>query len=140
MVTELELQQRKPQNDATEIPIQVQPPPITSPTVITPGSDILDFASPILEALLRPKATLWQKPSSQETVTVKAKSPPTQAPAEPEQGGMRVLLVEDNEINLKLLVAYMRKLKLEHATATNGLEAVNAYKECEGNFDVIFMG
>ena len=140
MVTELEFQQRKPKNVATEIPIQVKSPPITSPTVITPGSDTLDFASPILEAPLRPKAALWQKPSSKGTVTVKAKSLPTQASAEPEQGGMRVLLVEDNEINLKLLVAYMRKLKLEHATATNGLEAANAYKECEGNFDVIFMG
>ena len=54
--------------------------------------------------------------------------------------GMRVLLVEDNEINLKLLVAYMRKLKLNHATAINGLEALNAYKEAHGRFDVIFMG
>jgi len=59
------------------------------------------------------------------------------------QDGMRVLLVEDNEINLKLLVAYMKKLKLQHATACNGLEAVNAYKDAHGEqrcFDVIFMG
>jgi hypothetical protein len=55
-------------------------------------------------------------------------------------GGMRVLLVEDNEINMKLLVAYMRKLKLNHSTAINGLEALNAYKEAKGGFDVIFMG
>jgi hypothetical protein len=54
--------------------------------------------------------------------------------------GIRVLLVEDNEINLKLLVAYMRKLKLNHATAINGLEALNTYKEAKGSFDVIFMG
>lgn len=60
------------------------------------------------------------------------------APPKPE--GLRVLLVEDNEINLKLLIATMRKLKLDHATATNGLEAFNAYKECGGNFDVVFMG
>lgn len=53
---------------------------------------------------------------------------------------MRVLLVEDNEINMKLLVAYMRKLKLSHTTAINGLEALNTYKEAEGAFDVIFMG
>ncbi|KAH8599634.1 hypothetical protein B0O99DRAFT_724009 [Bisporella sp. PMI_857] len=55
------------------------------------------------------------------------------------KGGLRVLLVEDNEINLKLLVAYMRKLKLNHATAINGLEALNRYKEAQGGFDVIFM-
>ncbi|KAE9966634.1 hypothetical protein BLS_006882 [Venturia inaequalis] len=57
----------------------------------------------------------------------------------PSEGGMRVLLVEDNEINMKLLVAYMRKLKLNHTTAINGLEALNAYKEAAGAFDVIFM-
>lgn len=51
-----------------------------------------------------------------------------------------MLLVEDNEINLKLLVAYMKKLKLPHTTAINGLEALNAYKDCDGRFDVIFMG
>ncbi|CZT51783.1 uncharacterized protein RSE6_12978 [Rhynchosporium secalis] len=59
-------------------------------------------------------------------------------PAEAETG-LRVLLVEDNEINLKLLVATMRKLKLDHATAINGLEAFNSYKDCDGKFDVIFM-
>ncbi|PBP22732.1 hsp90-like protein [Diplocarpon rosae] len=59
--------------------------------------------------------------------------------AEKEKGGLRVLLVEDNEINLKLLIATMRKLKLEHATAINGLEALNSYKDCDGAFDVIFM-
>jgi PleD family two-component response regulator len=57
-----------------------------------------------------------------------------------EKQGLRVLLVEDNEINLKLLIATMRKLNLEHATATNGLEAFNSYKEKHGKFDVVFMG
>jgi len=57
--------------------------------------------------------------------------------------GLRVLLVEDNEINLKLLVACMRRLKLSHITANNGLEALNAYKYAHDetkHFDVIFMG
>jgi len=54
--------------------------------------------------------------------------------------GLRILLVEDNEINLKLLVAYMRKLQLNHSTAINGLEALNTYKDVKGQFDVIFMG
>jgi CheY-like chemotaxis protein len=53
---------------------------------------------------------------------------------------MRVLLVEDNEVNMKLLVAYMRKLKLNHSTAINGLEALNTYKEAKGDFDAVFMG
>jgi PleD family two-component response regulator len=67
--------------------------------------------------------------------------PPAEVKEEVEERqGLRVLLVEDNEINLKLLIATMRKLKLEHATATNGLEAFNSYKEVHGKFDVVFMG
>ncbi|VCU39914.1 Bgt-4141 [Blumeria graminis f. sp. tritici] len=52
---------------------------------------------------------------------------------------IRVLLVEDNKINLRLLVATMKKLKTAYATATNGLEALNTYKEYTGKFDAIFM-
>lgn len=53
---------------------------------------------------------------------------------------IRALLVEDNEINLRLLIAYMRKLKLSHLAATNGLEALETYKSNNGRFDVVFMG
>ncbi|POS83834.1 hypothetical protein EPUL_005284, partial [Erysiphe pulchra] len=51
-----------------------------------------------------------------------------------------ILLVEDNEINLRLLIATMRRLKLKYVTAQNGLEALNAYKENVGRFNAIFMG
>ncbi|KAH8805813.1 hypothetical protein F5884DRAFT_860410 [Xylogone sp. PMI_703] len=51
----------------------------------------------------------------------------------------RALLVEDNEINLKLLVIYMKKLKIDHVTAVNGLEALNAYDDAKGEFDIILM-
>lgn len=54
-------------------------------------------------------------------------------------GTLKALLVDDNEINLKLLTAYMCKLSLPHSTAMNGLEAVNTYSEALGAFDVIFM-
>ncbi|RKF60246.1 putative cytoplasmic response regulator [Erysiphe neolycopersici] len=51
-----------------------------------------------------------------------------------------ILLVEDNEINLQLLIATMRRLKLKYTTALNGLEALNAYKQNVGRFDAVFMG
>ncbi|CAG8971470.1 hypothetical protein HYALB_00002054 [Hymenoscyphus albidus] len=63
--------------------------------------------------------------------------PSNPAPTRPKE--MRVLLVEDNEINLRLLVATMRKLKIKHYTATNGLEALNTYKKLNGFCDVILM-
>ncbi|RFU29202.1 hypothetical protein B7463_g7145, partial [Scytalidium lignicola] len=42
--------------------------------------------------------------------------------------GPYVLLVEDNEINLKILATFMTRLKYRYATASNGLEAVNLYR------------
>jgi CheY-like chemotaxis protein len=53
---------------------------------------------------------------------------------------LRALLVEDNEINLRLLIAYMQKLKLSYLAATNGLEALETYKSNKAQFDVVFMG
>ncbi|KAI1385350.1 uncharacterized protein F4822DRAFT_342018 [Hypoxylon trugodes] len=52
----------------------------------------------------------------------------------------RVLLVDDNAINLKLLVTFMTKIKLPYAEATNGLEAVNKYKGASDRpFDFVLM-
>ncbi|KAG9234274.1 putative sensor protein gacS, partial [Amylocarpus encephaloides] len=102
--------------------------------------------------------TITLSPTEPEKKETEKRSKPTSSPTSntPEQNGstifqpqsptettepttLRVLLVEDNEINLKLLVATMRKLKIKHFTATNGLEALNVYKEHHGDFDVIFM-
>jgi CheY-like chemotaxis protein len=41
-----------------------------------------------------------------------------------------VLLVDDNAINLQLLVMFMRKIKLPHSSARDGLEAFEKYKSC----------
>lgn len=51
----------------------------------------------------------------------------------------RVLVVDDNPINLQLLVTFMHKLKYPHKPATNGLEAVEACKDAESPFDFILM-
>ncbi|KAI9834533.1 MAG: hypothetical protein M1819_002909 [Sarea resinae] len=50
-----------------------------------------------------------------------------------------VLLVEDNEINLKLLVTYMRRLHVPHAIAVNGLEALQSYQSTTRSFDIVLM-
>lgn len=42
--------------------------------------------------------------------------------------GVEFLLVEDNPINLKILTMYMNKLGRKYHTATNGMEAVEAYR------------
>ncbi|KAI9880255.1 MAG: hypothetical protein M1830_004600 [Pleopsidium flavum] len=51
----------------------------------------------------------------------------------------RILLVDDNKINLRLLQTYMRKRQFSLVdSADNGQEAVRAAQQCEG-YDVIFM-
>ncbi|KAL4937720.1 hypothetical protein BDV06DRAFT_202314 [Aspergillus oleicola] len=50
-----------------------------------------------------------------------------------------VLLVDDNNVNLQLLVAVMKKAKFPYFTATNGLEALNTYKKHAREIDVILM-
>ncbi|KAK5661624.1 hypothetical protein OQA88_9724 [Cercophora sp. LCS_1] len=48
-----------------------------------------------------------------------------------------ILIVDDNPINIKILTAYMLKLNHPHATALNGLEAVNMYTKSPGDFNCI---
>ncbi|KAK2814274.1 hypothetical protein FQN49_008247 [Arthroderma sp. PD_2] len=50
---------------------------------------------------------------------------------------INVLIVEDNTINLKLLEAFMKRLKVRWQTAMNGREAVNKWRE--GGFHLVLM-
>lgn len=53
----------------------------------------------------------------------------------------RLLLVDDNLINLRLLETYMRKRKQEVIdSAQNGLQAVQAAERNPHGYDIIFMG
>lgn len=49
--------------------------------------------------------------------------------ADHQDSKLRVLLVDDNKINLQLLVMFMKKHKLSYAEAENGQEAVDKFKE-----------
>jgi osomolarity two-component system response regulator SSK1 len=50
---------------------------------------------------------------------------------------INVLIVEDNTINLKLLEAFMKRLKVRWQTAMNGREAVNKWRQ--GGFHLVLM-
>lgn len=41
-----------------------------------------------------------------------------------------ILCVEDNQVNMRLLTMFMRKIKLPYSSANNGLEALEKYKDC----------
>lgn len=56
------------------------------------------------------------------------------------QSRPRVLLVDDNDINLRLIMTLMKKRKITTIdTAQNGKEAVNSAKRMMPGYDLIFM-
>ncbi|KAG8417255.1 hypothetical protein J3459_012460 [Metarhizium acridum] len=55
------------------------------------------------------------------------------------QPGTSFLLVDDNPINLKILITYMKKLRLPYRTATNGQHAVDLFREGNGLYKCVFM-
>ena len=55
------------------------------------------------------------------------------------EGDGKFLLVDDNPINLKMLVMFMKKLNLKYSTATNGQEAVDRYREHPTSYKCVFM-
>ncbi|ETS73405.1 hypothetical protein PFICI_15010 [Pestalotiopsis fici W106-1] len=48
-----------------------------------------------------------------------------------------ILIVDDNQINLKVMAAYLTKLKYTCITATNGLEALNLYSEAPAKYSCV---
>ena len=59
------------------------------------------------------------------------------AESAPEYQDLKVLLVEDNEINQKVACSILRKLGIAPSLANNGYEAVVAWER--GDFDLILM-
>ncbi|ETS86967.1 hypothetical protein PFICI_00795 [Pestalotiopsis fici W106-1] len=53
--------------------------------------------------------------------------------------GTEFLLVDDNKINLKILSAFMKKMKRSYESASNGLEALQTYSASPGHFRCILM-
>lgn len=50
-----------------------------------------------------------------------------------------VLAVDDNPINLRLLVTFLKKIKLPYTEAVNGLEAYNKFRDAEVPYDYVLM-
>ncbi|KAL3441448.1 hypothetical protein BJX65DRAFT_288529 [Aspergillus insuetus] len=73
------------------------------------------------------------------------KIPPTSAVTPLSEGDLtpndtsQVLIVDDNEINIKILAKLMSRLGYQHGAAINGLIALNKYKESPSAFKVILM-
>ncbi|CAG7921818.1 unnamed protein product [Penicillium olsonii] len=100
----------------------------------TPGND--NPSIPDSNPLTPPDTSLPPLPDKVEPL------PPasTEATEPPESRKPRVLVVEDNKINLNLMLAFLKKQKLDTLdSAENGQLAVNAVDQLKDNYDIIFM-
>ena len=111
--------------------------------------------SPNALAVVRPSymepLPVVSEPAASEDFKTPLKLSIREVPAE-----SRILITDDNAINrkvmllsneflidadtLKLLVAFMKKYKLQYSEAENGLEALRIYQEGIVRFDIILMG
>jgi CheY-like chemotaxis protein len=98
------------------------------------GGEVLTGASAVLSQM--------EKTSTSSSISgTTAATPALSMPASPSRfQSPRLLLVDDNKINLTLLRTYMRKRKYEVVDeAENGLEAVKKVEDREEGYDIIFM-
>lgn len=64
-------------------------------------------------------------------------SPAPQNDSSPEH--IRVLIVDDNDINLKIMSTFMRKIGLHYDTASNGLIALETYENSHERYAFVLM-
>ncbi|KAL8726257.1 MAG: hypothetical protein Q9181_006118 [Wetmoreana brouardii] len=109
------------------------PPPLPSPQIPADGQPLVDHtATPDRVASPRPtKGTKKSKKVANAAPTLPAGLLDGAVPP------INVLIVEDNIINLKLLEAFMKRLKVRWHTAMNGKEAVNKWRQ--GGFHLVLM-
>ena len=86
-----------------------------------------------------PQSTIVKISEVGEETVISPLPPPTPAPApEPERCAPRILLVEDNSVNMMLLKTFMRKRKyIDIDEAVNGQQAIDAARV--KSYDIVFM-
>ena len=88
---------------------------------------------PVRHRALTEMLVAWAKEASQPK-----KSPPSGGPAGPAGGGqLKILVVEDNEVNRRVAVGMLRKLGYCLDIAADGQEAVDAV--AAGGYDLVLM-
>eukprot|EP01119_Soliformovum_irregulare_P014733 TRINITY_DN4048_c0_g1_i3.p1 TRINITY_DN4048_c0_g1~~TRINITY_DN4048_c0_g1_i3.p1 ORF type:complete len:539 (+),score=148.57 TRINITY_DN4048_c0_g1_i3:1-1617(+) len=83
------------------------------------------FNSQMTQELEDSRMDISENENSQETPT-----PPTRVPRNPDPTdlfNMKVLVAEDNPVNMKLVTRFLNRLGVSHVTAVNGQEAIDIY-------------
>ncbi|KAI4274496.1 MAG: hypothetical protein LQ337_003886 [Flavoplaca oasis] len=107
-------------------------PPLPSPQIPSEGQPTIDHAATPPRAA-SPRAGKPRKPKKPASTNPKLPAGLLDGAVPP----INVLIVEDNIINLKLLEAFMKRLKVRWHTAMNGKEAVTKWRQ--GGFHLVLM-
>lgn len=114
--------------------------PPSAPPIPTPPPALSNEASQIQRVATPPPRVSSPRPQSRPKRTKKSQVEHPSLPAGMLNGAVppiNVLIVEDNIINLKLLEAFMKRLKVRWQTAMNGREAVTKWRA--GGFHLVLM-
>ena len=123
--------------DATPNSVSTEPDSVSSPEP-SPKMQILPPVAPKPLELRAPRRPTF---SRSQPMPLVAKKEPEAFVSVVEVEQPRILCVDDNPINLKVLQAYLKKLEKKNVNfAENGLEAYKAVESSDAPFDLIFMG
>ncbi|KAJ5131809.1 hypothetical protein N7448_005967 [Penicillium atrosanguineum] len=121
----LELHQTSAQSEfvPTMTSLTISDDPFSTPSNSPPVED---------EEETTPKAVVEKKPQGAPVVEL-----PIQTTLQPKT--KHVLIVDDNDINLKIMATFIRKIGCSYETATNGLIALEKYMASSQQFNFVLM-
>jgi len=114
--------------------------PPTAPPLPTPPTQQQNEISSVQRVATPPPRVSSPRPQNRSKKSKKSNAEHPSLPAGMLNGAVppiNVLIVEDNIINLKLLEAFMKRLKVRWQTAMNGREAVTKWRA--GGFHLVLM-
>ncbi|OQD82382.1 hypothetical protein PENANT_c022G04500 [Penicillium antarcticum] len=91
------------------------------------------------EGAKSPPTEQYQQANPQGGAQVMSSSKTAEQETQADTTGSKVLLVDDNDLNLQLLCAYTKKCGRNYVTAKDGAEAVEIYKADPGKYQVVIL-
>lgn len=113
-------------------------PAISSQPVLPDSSEMQNMPSMETDTSSDPQAMIVERAAVGDP-QVPLPLRPAATPSTPVAATSHFLIVDDNAINLKILKTYMTKLKCMFQSATNGQEALDAYKIMDGDRRCVLM-
>ncbi|VUC28691.1 unnamed protein product [Clonostachys rosea] len=111
--------------------------PLTVSKPVTPKRTISSSAAPVIDPLTTTRQKI--ETSAPLPISTPGSSISNEDKSNKDERAVRCLLVDDNDINIKVLSALMRKLGIDYQTARNGKEALDIFSQSPGAYICILM-